>query len=113
MGGGRPEGPPLGDQIVQDGAGDIGQAEIAPAISVSQLSVLDPKKVQDCGVDIVDMHRLFDGFESEIVGSSIDRATFDRAARQPHGEPERVMVAAAFDGPTRTADLADWSASEL
>ena len=35
---------------------DVGEAEIAPLVAVSQLAMVDPKKVEDGGIEIVNMH---------------------------------------------------------
>src|SRR5215467_10856725 len=75
--------------------------------------MLDAEKIENRGVDVVDMHRLLDGFETEIVGGAVNRAALDRAAGQPHGEPEWIVVATALDVPCATANLAHWSTAEL
>ena len=35
---------------------DVGEAEIAPLVAVSQFAVVNPKQVQDGGIKIVNMH---------------------------------------------------------
>ena len=81
---------------MQDVSGDVGKPEIAAAIAIGQLSVIDAHQVQDGGVDVVDVDRLLDRLEAEFVGGAVDRAAFHRAAGQPHGESEGIVIAAAL-----------------
>src|SRR5690349_17255101 len=94
-------------------AGYVGEPEIAAAVTVRQFRVLDAEQVQDGGVDVVHVDRLLDGLEAEVVGSAVDRAALDRAAGKPHGEPERIVVAAALHGGLSAADFAHRGASKL
>jgi hypothetical protein len=55
---------------VQDVAGDIGEQEIPAAIAIRELEVIDLHQVKDGRVNIVNVNRLLDNFETEIIGPS-------------------------------------------
>jgi hypothetical protein len=57
------------DDVVDDGAGHVGEPEIAPAVPVGELRVIDPEQVENRRVQIVHVHRPVDGLESEIDDS--------------------------------------------
>src|SRR6516225_11825318 len=44
-------------------------------------------------MQIVDMHRLLDGFEPELVGSAMDIAATHTTSGQPHAEAVMIVVA--------------------
>ena len=46
----------LGDDVFYDMSVDIGKAKIAPLVAVGELSMIDPKQVEDGGVEVVNMH---------------------------------------------------------
>lgn len=57
--------------------------------------------MQDGGVEVADMKRVFDDVVREVVGFSVDGAAFGAAAGHPHGEATRVVVATVvFPGET-------------
>ena len=45
-------------------------------------------------MEVVDVDRVLDGLEAELVGGAVDVAALDAAAGQPHGEAVVVVVAA-------------------
>ena len=47
---------------------DIGEAEIPAGVSVGEVFVVEPHEVQDGGVEIVNVHLVFDRRETEFVG---------------------------------------------
>ena len=67
----------LCDQIVQNVSGYVGEAEIASAVAVSQLQVIDTHQVKNRCMNIVHVNRLVDNLETEIVGCAINRATLN------------------------------------
>ena len=83
-----------GDQFVDDVAVHVGQAEVAAGVAVGELLVVEAQQVQDRGVQVVDVDRVLDGLEAELVGRAVDVAALDAAAGQPHGEAVVVVVAA-------------------
>ena len=54
------------------GVVDVGQAEVAAGVAISELLVVEAHQVQDRGVQIVDMNRLLGGFEAELVGGAVN-----------------------------------------
>jgi four helix bundle protein len=75
---------------------NIRQAEITAAVAVCEPLVIEAHQVQDGGVEIVDMHAVLDGVNSEFVGRAVDHAAADSATGHPHGETGAVVVAAAL-----------------
>ena len=51
-------------------------------------------RAQQRGMQIVNMHAVFDGFEAELVGRAMNVSAFDAAAGQPGGEAVMIVVAA-------------------
>ena len=58
----------LRHNIVDHIAGDIGEAEIAAAVTVGELLVIDAHQIQNSRVDIVHLDGLFLGFEAKVIG---------------------------------------------
>jgi len=54
----------LGDHVVNHAAMDVGQAEIATAVMIRQPRVIDAQQVEDRGMQIVNVHAIFDGVHS-------------------------------------------------
>jgi hypothetical protein len=90
------------DHTVQDFASDIGQSEISTVVRVSQFLVVDPKQVQDCCVQIVQVLAIDSGFVSNFVRLSVGDATSCAASREPSGEAMWIVVATRF-----AAELSD------
>ena len=63
-------------------------------VSACESGVVNAKKVQHGGVEVVDFGFVGDDFVAEVVGRAVDSATFDPAPGHPHGETEGVMIAA-------------------
>jgi len=59
----------------------IGQPEIAAGVAVGELLVVEPEQVQDRRVQVVDVDRVLDRLEPELVGRANGRPTLTR--RQP------------------------------
>src|SRR4029078_12489403 len=80
-------GQPIGscDDLVKDVARHIGEAEIAPAVAIGQLGVIDAEQMEDGGVKVVDVDRLLDRLETEIVGRAVNLFRFSAPAPQPTG----------------------------
>src|SRR6476660_2812468 len=84
----------LGNQLVDDLAVDVGEAEIAARIAIGETLVVKTHELQDGGVQVVDVHRILGGTEAEFVGRSVGLATFDAAAGEPDGETPVIVVTA-------------------
>jgi hypothetical protein len=79
-------------QISGNLSGDIGESEIAALIGVRKLLVIQPKQVQDRGVKIVDMHRIFDHVETEFIRLAIHESLFDPPTSEPDREGVFVVI---------------------
>src|SRR5215471_17018710 len=64
-------------------------------------------------MDVVYVNRLLDCLEAKVIRGAVDAPAFDSAARQPHGEAERVVIAAALGLIGHSAYFADRRAAEL
>ena len=72
---------------------DVGQAEVASLVAVSQLLVIDSEEVQTGRVEIVDVNRILGDPEAELVGRAVRVSFFDAAAGHPDAEAFLVVVA--------------------
>ena len=63
----------LGQNTLHDLAMHVGQAEVAAAVAVGEAGMVQAHQVQDGGVQVVDVHAVFDGVEAELVGRAIDQ----------------------------------------
>ena len=77
---------------------DVGQSEVAPCITVSQLGVVESHQPEHRRMQIVDMDPILNRFETEIVGRTISLATPDPTPCEPDAKAVVVVVPAA-DGP--------------
>ena len=59
---------------VDDAAVHVGQAEVAAAVAVRQLLVVEAQQVQDRRVQVVDVDPVLDRLEAELVGRPVGRA---------------------------------------
>src|ERR1700733_1467171 len=73
---------------------DAGQTLVEPLVAVAEPFVIETQQVQDRGMELVDVDRVFDDVVGEIVGLAVDRAGSRAAAGHPHGEAAGMMVAA-------------------
>src|ERR1051326_7561255 len=103
----------LRNVIVNDVSSHICEPEIAAAIAVGQLGVVDAEQEQNRGMNVVDVNRLLDGLEAEVVRGAVDRPALYRASGQPHREPKRVVIAAALGLVRHSSNFADRRAAEL
>ena len=71
---------------------DAGQALIQSLELDREAFVVDAKAVQNCRVDVIDVHRIRDDVVTEVVGFSVHLATFDSAASHPHAEISRMVI---------------------
>src|SRR3954452_20734543 len=71
----------------------IGEAE-GPALElVSEFRMVETKQVQHGGVKIVHMHAILHHVEAKLVAFPESNSGLDAAARHPHSEGVRMMVA--------------------
>ena len=65
---------------------DVGQAAVEAVVVVRQPLVVEPQKVQDRPVDVVNRRDVFDGLVAEFVGCSVGERSPDARSGQPAGE---------------------------
>ena len=63
-----------GEQRSYDVTADVGQTEAASLVTERQLFVIDPEQMEDCGLQIMDVDRVFRDVISKIVGAAVDHA---------------------------------------
>ena len=74
----------------------VGQTEIPSLISIGETFVVDAQLVENCGIQVVNVDRVFGDVIAEIVSLTVSHARFDTAAGCPHGEATRMMVASVI-----------------
>ena len=67
--------------ILHDIPKHVGQPIVAPAVAVGQPRMVQPKQVQDRGVEIVHVDPVFCDRRADVVGRSVREAAFDSGAR--------------------------------
>ena len=72
----------------------VGQPEVSSLESVGQFLVVEAEQVQQRGVQVVDVDRIFHRPKAELVGLAIDLPRFEAAAGKPHREGIDVVIAA-------------------
>src|SRR6266567_4514880 len=85
----------------------VERQSLGPAlVAIDQFGMVQAHQPKDGRVQIVNVQRVLDGAQSELIGLADDLAAFDTAAGHPHREPGRVMVAAiAFLAHRRAAEF--------
>src|ERR1043165_1315218 len=64
-----------------------------PFVEVGQLGVIQTQQMQDCGVDVVDVHLVLDRPQTPFVCFTDDLPALHAAAGKPHREAPRIVVA--------------------
>ena len=85
----------LGEDGAEDLAVDVGEPEVAAAIAIGELLVVETQLMQDGGPEIVDGAGVLHGVVAEVVGGAVDGPATDAAASQPEAESKGVVVATA------------------
>ena len=73
---------------------DVGEAEVAPTVSIGEFFVIEAQEMEHGGVEVVDVDFVFHGGEAEVVGRSVDVTALDTASGHPGGEAVVVVIAA-------------------
>ena len=47
---------PLSEEILDDMAMNVGETEVAALVSISKFSMVNPKQMQDRGIQVMNMH---------------------------------------------------------
>src|SRR5262245_23061523 len=74
----------LGEHLLNDCPGDVGQSEITSHVPVSQLCMIDAEAVKYGCLQVVDVNGVLHNLEAEIIGLSDGRSRLDAPSRQPH-----------------------------
>src|SRR5262245_18073889 len=83
-----------GEDILDDVAVDIGQAEVTSGVAIRQLRVVEAQEVQNGRVQVVDMYHLLDGTITKPVGGAVDVAALHPTGGQPGREAPVIEIAA-------------------
>ena len=76
----REHGPHSGEDLAGDAAADVGEPKVAAAVAVGQPFVIQAHEVQDRGVQVVNMHAIFDRLHAQFVGRTVNEASLDAPA---------------------------------
>ena len=82
-----------GDDLFDHSAVHIGQPKISTAVAVGQFFVIQTHQMQDGGVQVVNMHFVFDSGETEFIRCTVSHAPLDASTGQPHGKTMMVVIA--------------------
>src|SRR5262245_31686969 len=99
-------------QLLDDLAGDVGEAEVAALETIRQLQVIEAEQLQDGRVQVVDVDRLLDDVPANLVGLAQDGAALYSPTGHPDCEREGMMIAAGDLGIAGTV-LSQRRAAEL
>src|SRR5215510_13544803 len=95
----------LSQNLMRNVTVHVSQPKVAAAIEVREPRVVDSQQMQDRGVQIVDVHPVFDRIVANLVRAAISDATLHTAACHPHAVPIRVMVTTVSLGDGRPTKL--------
>ncbi len=87
-----------GEEFVGDFSGDVGEAVGSALESEGKFFVVDAEEVEDGCVEVVDVHGVLCGVESDFVGFAVGVAGLCSAADEDGGESVFVVVAAGAFG---------------
>lgn len=92
-----------GDDVADDMAMEVGEAEIAADVVVGEALVVEAHEMQNRPVQVVDVNAVFDGAEADVVGgatgsrdgtgaSSLTRRASRRSRFNPSSQFRRQVV---------------------
>src|SRR4051794_4412457 len=96
----------LGEDRLDDFAGDIRQAEVSALRAVRELFVVDAAELEHGGVEVVDVDLVNLCAVAEFVGFAVGDAGLDAAAGHEEAECEDVVIAASALSHRGSAELA-------
>src|SRR5579883_3077049 len=79
----------LADDLSADDGGALGPA----IMQIGYTHMVEPQAPKNRGVQVVHVRSLLDGPQSDVVRAADNLAGLDAAARHPHTEAPRIMVA--------------------
>ena len=71
----------------------IGQPEVSALVAVREFFVIDSERVQNRGVQVVNMDWLFDDVVTEIVSRTVHGSRLNTTTGHPFRVASRVMIA--------------------
>ena len=77
---------------MQDVSGDVGEAEAASAVRVSEPLMIDAELMEDGGVKVMDGNRIHCRAMPELIGLAAARSAFDAGAGHPDEKPVGVVI---------------------
>ena len=93
---------------MDDFTGNIRKTEITPLEAIDQLGVIESQQMQNCCMQVMDMHLVLNHIEPQIVAFTHRESLFDATACHPHCEGIGVVVTSII-GTT----LYHWCTAEL
>src|SRR5687767_6508413 len=75
-----------GEEIFHHMAVHIREAEVTAGVEVGEPFVVQPEAMEDGGLDVMDMDRVFHDVVTEFIGCAIGLAALDATAGHPDGE---------------------------
>src|SRR6185503_4432319 len=91
----------------------IGEPEVTACIPEGEVLVVKAQKVQQRCVQVVNMHGLFDGLITKLVGGAVNVSRLHTSACKPHGEAIGIMVTSGALGIARFGQLDHRCSAEL
>ena len=82
-----------GEDVLNNLAMDIRQTELATLEFVSQPFVIDSQQVHQCGLKVVDMHRVIGHVDPQIIRRTMADARLCSATRHPDGVGIGMVIA--------------------
>ncbi len=95
---------------MDDLAVDVGQAKVAAGVAIDQPGVVDSHQVQDRRVVVVDVHRIGDDVDAELVGLAEGESPLHARPGQQRRERLGIMVAALGVGAVGPGGPAEFGA---
>jgi hypothetical protein len=72
----------------------VSQSEIAAGVVPCQASMVEAHQVQQRGMQVVNVHAIFNRPIAKFVRAAPRHSTADSTAREPHGKSVMIMIAA-------------------
>ena len=72
---------------------NVGQAEVAPGVTVGECFVIEAEQMQNGRVEVVNMYLVLHCLKPELVRGSINGPALDPSSCHPHGETVGIMIA--------------------
>src|SRR5262245_42564387 len=73
----------------------VGQPLLAAIERKREAGVIEPQKVENRGVQVMDVNAVLVGSKSDGIGRAMDEAPFDTSTSQPDRKAVRIVIAAS------------------